>query len=117
MKYFIFPPIKSNRVGGISGLLLFLFKDLYCMTSFIYFSKSEKGVDNLSGKANLLEPLKGFFLNAIKLPSILLFVCVYNLGVSFGASQKIDCHFATLLARCVFFLKNKKTFWLKKKRE
>lgn len=62
MKYFIFPPIKSNRVGGISaGLLLFLFKDLYCMTSFIYFSKSEKGVDNLSGKANLLEPLKGFF--------------------------------------------------------
>jgi hypothetical protein len=85
------------------------------MTSFIYFSKSEKGVDNLSGKANLLEPLKGFFLNAIKLPSILLFVCVYNLGVSFGASQKIDCHFATLLARCVFFLKNKKNFWLKKK--
>jgi hypothetical protein len=75
VKYFIFPPIKSNRVGGISGLLLFLFKDLYCMTSFIYFSKSEKGVDNLSGKANLLEPLKGFFLKHNQ-TAIDSFVCV-----------------------------------------
>jgi hypothetical protein len=89
------------------------------VTSFIYFSKSEKGVNNLYGKANLLEPLKGFFLkhNQTAIDSfVCVCVCVYNLGVSFGASQKIDCHFATLLARCVFFLKNKKkTFWLKKK--
>lgn len=89
---------------------------------YIYFSKSEKGVNNLSGKANLLEPLKGFFKNTIKLPSILLFVCVcsgvYNLGVSFGASQKIDCHFATLLnsAMCVFPEKQKKNLLVKKKK-